>query len=221
MITLLKQCKEGTIHLVKIPSRYRTKVIKTAKRALTEAGKILMYHETAEIVIFSSDPGFVIPELGMEAHALIQGDIVVNMDFTRPDIKKVIQNELSPALYHELSHVVRASIQKTPYGTLGESLVTEGIASYIEKKVFLKRVPYIKPIKNEKSYLTRMQEDLNKKDYNHSEWFYGAGKLPRWIGYRFGYLMVDFFMKHQKEITLAQLVRINSRTILQQAASTF
>ena len=213
MTEKLKQCKGGTLHLIGIPKKYRVQVAKTVEKALTEASEFFVYHKPVETVIFSSISEFVVPEVGIGAHAIIQGDIVININFSRRDIKKVIEKELPATLYHEFSHVVRASIYKNLYATLAESLITEGIASYIEKKVFQKKVPYIEPIKNEKKYWLLAQKNLHKKFYDHREWFYGTKKLPRWIGYRLGYLIVDSFMKCQKNLTLAQLVRIKSHRV--------
>lgn len=201
--------------MIKIPKKYRVQVAKTAERALAGAGELFAYRKPVETVIFSSIPEFVIPEVGIGANATIQGDIIVNINFSRRDIKRVIQKELPSALYHEFSHVVRANIYKNLYATLDESLLTEGIASYIEKKVFRKKVLYVEPIKNEKKYWLRAQKNMCKKTYDHSEWFFGTKKLPRWIGYRLGYLIVNCFMKQNKKISFDQLVRIRSGEVLQ------
>ena len=132
MASVSKQCKRGTLHLIKIPAQYKKEIGKTAEQVLARASEFFAYRKPVETVIFSSISWFVIPEVGIGAHAITQGDIVVNIDFSRRDIKRVIQKELSPTLYHEFSHVVRASIHKNLYATLGESIVTEGLASYIE-----------------------------------------------------------------------------------------
>lgn len=201
--------------MVKIPGKYRVQVAKIAERVLIEASKLFAYRKPVETVIFSSTPYFVTPEVGIGAHATIQGDIVVNIDFSRRDIKRVIQKELSSAIYHEFSHMVRASVHKKLYATLSESLITEGIASYIEKKVFRKKVLWIESIKNEREYWLQARKSMYKKDYDHNEWFFGTKKLPRWIGYRLGYLLVSSFMKRQKNLSLSQLVRVRSSEILQ------
>ena len=220
MLRTYKQCKGCTFHLVKIPPKYKKEVGKTTEKALLGAPKLFAYHKSVEIVIFSSIPEFVISEVGIGANATLQGDVVVNLDFSRRDIKKVIQKELSPVLYHEFSHVVRASIYKNLYTTLDESLVTEGIASYIEKKLFRKKVPYIKPIKNERKYWLQAKKNMRKKDYDHSEWFFGRGKLPRWIGYRLGYLIVSSFMKKNPKVSFAELTRIKSKDIFKDSSLT-
>jgi len=214
---LRNTCRGGTLHLIKIPPTYQKVVEKNAKHALANASELLLYHKPVETVIFSSTRAFIIPEGGIGAHAIIQGDIVVNIDFSRRDIKKVLEKELPPALYHEFSHIVRKASRPNLYETLIESLITEGIASYIEKKVFRKRVLYVEPIKSEQKYWSKVKKNMRKKRYSHAEWFFGNGELPRWIGYRLGYLLVDSFMKHHRNLSLAQLVRIKPSEIIQRS----
>jgi len=216
MVGISKQCKGGTLHLIKIPKKYKVQVSKCAEKALAGASELFVYQKPVETVIFSSIPGYVIPEVGAGACAIMQGDIVVNIDFSRRDITKVIQKELPSMLYHEFSHVVRASVHKNLYTTLIESLITEGIASYIEKKVFRKKVPYIEPIKNERKYWLQVQKNMYRNTYDHGEWFYGTKKFPRWIGYRFGYLIVNSFMEQQKNLSFAQLVKTKSFEVLRE-----
>ena len=210
-------CKGGTLHLIKIPERYTRSVEKSARLALKEASELFEYRKPVEVVIFSSMPEIVIPELGIGGHSLSQGDIVVDIDFIRKDIKKIIQKELPSTILHEVSHVVRGSIIKDPYATLLDSFVTEGIASYIEKHSYMNQVPYIKSIKNEEVLLKKAKKVFNKKNYtwkDHSEWFFGEGKLPRWIGYRLGYLIVSSYMGNNKDISVADLTRMKAIEIL-------
>jgi len=216
MVGISKQCKGGTLHLIKIPEKYKAQVAKRAEKALAGASELFVYRKAVETVIFSSTPEYVIPEVGVGAYATMQGVIIVNIDFSRRDIIKVIQKEFPSMLYHEFSHVVRASVYKNLYATLIESLITEGIASYVEKKLFRKKVPYIEPIRNERKYWSQVQEGMNRNTYDYSEWFYGTKKLPRWIGYRLGYLIVNSFMEQQKNLSLAQLVRTKSFEILRE-----
>lgn len=216
MVDAFKQCRGGTLHLVKIPGKYKVMVAKIAGKALAGISELLAHRKPVETVIFSSIPEFVVPEVGIGAHATMQGDIVVNINFSRRDIKKVIQKELPSTIYHEFSHVVRASVHESLYATLGKSLVTEGIASYIEKGLFQKKVPYVEPIKNERKYWLQAQKIMRKSAYDHGEWFYGTKKLPRWIGYRLGYLIVKSFVERQKNVSFARLVRINSSDVLKE-----
>lgn len=220
MSSISKQCKGGTLHLVKIPKRYQIQVAKTAERTLTEAGKLFEYQKSVEIAIFSSHPEVVIPELGIGGNSIYQGDIVINIDFSRKDIAYIIKKELPSALYHELSHIVREAT--VGYGeTLLEALASEGIGSYVENRIFHRTMPYTKQILHELKYWQKAKRLLKKKPYNHFEWFFGTKKLPRWIGYRLGYLLVDSFMKRQKNLSLSQLVRTKSHEILRGAGDIY
>ena len=211
------KCKRGNFHLIKIPGRYIRSIEKSALSALREARVLFQYEKPIEVVVFSSISAIVIPELGIGAHALSQGDIVVNIDFARKDIVKIIQRELPSTLFHEFSHVVRGSVIKDPYAILLDALITEGIASYIEKHIYKYAVPYIRHIKNEDQLWKKAQRILRKKNYtwnDHAEWFLGGGKLPRWIGYRLGYLMVLSYMKHYRNTSMADLTRMKASKIL-------
>lgn len=211
-----KRCKDGTLHLVKIPRRSTASVEKSALLALKEASELFGYKKPVEVAIFSSHPETVIPELGIVGRAIFEGDIVVDIDFTRKDIARIIKRELPSTLYHELSHVVRNATAR--YGeTLLDALVSEGIGAYTENKIFRRTTPYTEPIRHEKKYLQNARRMFNKRQYNHPEWFWGQGKLPRWIGYRLGYLLVDSFMKQHKNLSFAQLVRIESRKVAQES----
>ena len=213
----VKRCKGGLLHLVKIPKQKAFSVEKQVIKVLEKGKGILNYKKSIEIVIFSSLKEFVIPEIGIVGHALSQGDIVINIDFSRKDIKNIIDKWLPSAIYHELSHVVRENTAGGCYDTLLDALITEGIACYAEKEICGMNLPYIKPIKREKEFWKKAKTKLCRKKYNYNEWFFGSKKLPRWIGYRLGYLIVSSFMQENRNISLAKLVRTKSKIILKRS----
>lgn len=201
------------LHLIKILKRHKVQVAQTAENALARASELFAYRKPVEVAVFSSHPDVVIPELGIGGRSIYRGDIVIDIDFSRKDIFHIINKELSSTIYHEFSHIVRDAT--VGYGkTLSEVLVSEGIGSYVENKLYHTTMPYTKPIRHERKYWQRAKRLLGKKTYDHLEWFFGRGKLPRWIGYRLGYLIVDSFMKQQKNLPLSQLVRTKSHEIL-------
>lgn len=211
----IKKCKGGTLHLVKIPRQYKTLVEKSSVHALEKAHELFGYRGPVEVAVFSAHQETVIPELGIVGRAIFEGDIIIDIDFTRKDIKRVIEKELPSALYHEFSHVVRETT--IGYGeTLLETLISEGIGAYVENKILHRTMPYTKSIRQESEYWRKAKRQL-KKRVNHEEWFFGRGKLPRWIGYRLGYLLVDSFMKQHKNLSLAQLVRVESGEVVRKS----
>ena len=214
------KCKGGNLHLIKIPKRYIRSVERSALGAFKEVRVLFKYEKPVEIVVFSSIPGMVIPELGIIGHALGQGDIVIDIDFQRKDVAKIIQKELPNSLFHEFSHIVRGTITKIPGTTLLEDFIIEGIGSYIEKHICKNVPPYIKPIKNEELLFKKAKRAFQKKSYtwrDHVVWFYGQGTLPRWIGYRLGYLIVSGYMKNNKNTSMADLTRMKASEIFKKS----
>ena len=154
----------------------------------------------------------MIPQLGITGSAIGKSCIEIKIDFSRKDLDKIIEIEIPATIYHELSHLVREN--KLGYGnTLLDSMVSEGVTCYIEKSVIPREIPYIQPIKDEESFWLKAKESFHDPKYNHSVWFFGAGELPNWIGYRLGYLLVEKYMqKYDKE--LSELSLIPSKEIL-------
>ena len=58
------------------------------------------------------------------------------------------------------------------------------------------------------------QRDLSATDYDHGAWFYGAGTLPRWIGYTLGYAIVGDWLKTVPEADGAALVEVPTADVL-------
>ena len=159
------------------------------------------------------DLDFVIPKLGIGGSAIGKSCIEIKIDFSRKDLRKIIEVELPSTIYHELAHLVRED--SVGYGkTLLDSFVSEGISCFVEKSILPNRkIPYIQKIKNEQKLWDKAKKLLEKTKYNYSEWFFGSSKLPNWTGYRLGYLIVEGFTK-SKNISLAELSRLKSKDIL-------
>lgn len=206
-------CKNGNIHLIGVPDRHVEAVSRIAKETLDAAKGLLQYSNQVEVVIIEAQDFFVIPQLGITGSAIGKSCIEIKIDFCRKDLDNIINIEIPATVYHELSHLVREN--KLGYGnTLLDSMVSEGVACYIEKSVIPREIPYIQPIKDEDSFWTKAKESFDDSKYNHSAWFFGAGELPNWIGYRLGYLLVQkYLQKNTKE--LSELSVIPSKEILQ------
>jgi uncharacterized protein YjaZ len=151
------------------------------------------------------------------AHARIN-HIEAKICFYREDVDvdKVISVDLPLTIQHEFSHVVRANTVGYPE-TLLDSFVDEGIACFVEQSAMSERViPYIQEIPGETVLLEDarklFEQRLTSKLY--SDWFYGTGDLPRWIGYRLGFLMIQNYMT-KNPISLDALVRLDSKTIFE------
>ena len=211
----IQRCENGILHFIKIPSKWKPIVVQEVIAAYKRSSEVFAYDKEIEVVVFSSSKLHIsiLPELGIGAMYAIQGDIVIDIDFSRKNISDIVHKHLPSMVYHEFSHVVRR-VFKDGYPTLLEGLVTEGIGGYVETKMSDCEIPYTQPIEDEEKFWQQAKAILDKKDYNHFDWFFGAGKMPRWIGYRLGFLIVDSFMRNKK-LSLDKLVRADRKTILE------
>ena len=209
-----KICKKGNIHLIGIPSKERGAILECSIKALNKARDLLKYKKRIDIVIIEAQEFFVISNLGISGSAIGKSCIEVKINFSRRDLRKTIDIELPATIYHELAHLVRED--SVGYGnTLLDSFISEGMSCFVEKSILpSKKISYIQKIKNEPKLWNKAEKLLGKTKYDYSEWFFGSGKLPNWTGYRLGYLIVEKFTK-KNDATLAELVRLNSKDILE------
>jgi uncharacterized protein YjaZ len=123
--------------------------------------------------------------------------------------------ELSHTLAHELHHTMRW--RTVGYGeTLGEALVTEGLAQVFEREVF-GEVPY--PWTN--ALTAEQSKELLQKaranfwqPYDHDAWFFGSAEIPHWAGYGLGYQLVKTYCE-QHNLTASKLYDVEAKTILE------
>jgi hypothetical protein len=206
-------CKNGNIHLIGVPDENVEAVSRVVIKSFDEAMSSLKYFNKVDVVVIEAQDFFVISQLGIGGSAIGKSCIEIRIDFSRKDLDNIIKVEIPATIYHELSHIIRENNLKHG-GTLLDSMVSEGIACYIEQLAVPREIPYIKPIEYENNFWNKAKESFNDSNYDHSVWFFGAGELPNWIGYRLGYLLVkEYMQKNNKE--LSELSLIPSKEILQ------
>lgn len=210
-------CKKGNIHLIGVPKKYQAIISTSVLNGLDNAEGILNYKKNVGVAIFDAEYWDIHPKLNLSAHARIYY-IDIKICFYRKDknINDIINVDLPLAIHHEFSHVVRANT--VGYGeTLLDSFIDEGIACFVEQSIMPKRkIPYIQKIDNEQALWLEAKKHLSQKISSklHSDWFFGTGALPNWIGYRLGYLIVRQFM-NKNNISFDKLVRMSSKKILE------
>lgn len=210
-------CKKGNIHLIGVPKKYQAMISARVLDGLNNAARILNYKKNVGVVIFDAEYWDIHPKLNLSAYARIYY-IDIKICFYRKDknINDIINVDLPLTIYHELSHVVRANI--VGYSeTLLDSFIDEGIACFVEQSIIPKqKILYIQKIDNEQALWLEAKKHLSQKISSklHSDWFFGTGTLPNWIGYRLGYLIVRQFM-NKNNIGLDKLVRMSSKKILE------
>ena len=136
--------------------------------------------------------------------------------------EKATENLISEMVAHELCHAARWGKNDEWISTLFDSMISEGIATYLEaefvkdreeKTVFSKTILERTDDENKKIFEElRDQLDSNYYDYN-TIFFNGNDRLPRWSGYSLGYYLVKKYLEktNKKSKMLSQINMQNSR----------
>ncbi|SLN11399.1 hypothetical protein ROJ8625_00258 [Roseivivax jejudonensis] len=190
-----------TIHIANASGRLDGLVsaIRSAiARAQTQAEAVT---EPVDIdLVVQAWPGRVIEHLGHAGYAPTDDMIQLTLDPTNANCAENLGEPLERTIVHELHHVLRW--RGPGYGrTLGEALVTEGLAGHFAQQLY--GGP---PEKWESSLdaegLAEAARDAeaawDDDAYDHAAWFFGND--PAWRGYALGYALVGrFLLSHPKE----------------------
>ncbi|MDO9711672.1 DUF2268 domain-containing putative Zn-dependent protease [Paracraurococcus lichenis] len=145
-------------------------------------------------LVIQAVPGGGIPGLGIGSHAFRRGRIDLTFDPGSADLPRSLAGDLLRRMVaHEAHHCLRHA--GPGYGrTLGEALVSEGLADHFAGELFgPPPLPWNAPFTEAErgEVLARAEPLLRAPRYDHAAWFYADGRsLPRWAGYRLGYLLV-------------------------------
>lgn len=148
-------------------------------------------------VCFYSYPRGCIPEMGICGFATNSGLIHIVSDPGSPHLRGPdLARNLIGVLAHELHHAARN--QGPGYGsTLGEALISEGLAQAFEADV-AEYVPFYAASLDAVTLdclATLALPDLDREDYDHNSWFFGDGKgFPRHGGYGLAYALVTAYI---------------------------
>ena len=190
----------------------RRLVIASADKALA-----LLPHRGRIQITVRVNPDVTIPEIGIGGYTNPRGNVSLGIDPTHANLRHVLKTWIPSTVSHELHHSSR--IRSGPgYGvTLGQAMVSEGLADRFSYEVF----PHLPP-KPWDHALTKAQEHaswlqarplLNDHDYSHSEWFYGGGATPRWVGFTLGYDIVGRYLTDHHQ-SPSDAVTIPAATVL-------
>lgn len=170
------------------------------------------------ITVYSNE-NFVIPETGEGGYAA-SGDwfqIYIDPTKSEDELEKIIKVDIPLTVYHELNHVARWN--STGYGvTLPEVIVTEGLASVFATENWKKsNSPWTKYSSEEINELIKIYKCRDKNsdsNYSHSEWFYGTGVLPKWIGYKLGFHIVKLVRENNLQVGWDKLINMSAEEII-------
>ena len=153
-------------------------------------------------------PGRVIEQMGFTGYAPTGTMMQLTFDPENKNLKPNLGEPVERLVAHELHHVLRW--RRPGYGrTLGEALVSEGLAGHFCRELYNSE-PELWEVAVSSQQLNNYIEMVDTKwsatDYNHFEWFLGWGNLPRWLGYSMGYALVGAALKSFAGETASSLV---------------
>jgi len=159
-------------------------------------------------VVFVNAPMNVIPEIGIGGYSPGPYNIYVSLD---PNFKTFSVEDMVLTILHETHHCMRW--RKHGYGqTLGEAMISEGLATLFEEEHSGTPPIYAQvPIKQDE--IDKARNSLLDKNYNHSEWFFGAKNIQRWFAYTYGYQLSKAYSQKTNK-SAAELVNTPAELFL-------
>ena len=123
---------------------------------------------------------------------------------------------LERTIVHELHHLLRG--RGPGYGTtLGEALVSEGLAGHFVREVYASEPEPWECAVSGEAMLAEREDALSEWDnagYDHRSWFFGPSR-PKWLGYSMGYALVGAYLKAHPLETAAGLVNASAERFRQ------
>ncbi|WP_241521476.1 DUF2268 domain-containing putative Zn-dependent protease [Chimaeribacter arupi] len=138
---------------------------------------------------------YVIPEKGHMGYCPEPGVVYITVDPENPAFSHNEEDALERMFAHELHHAARWA--GPGYGrTLGEALVSEGLAGHFALELFAGEPEPWERLSSDilQPYIPHLSEYWHRTDYDHNAWFYGTGSLPRWLGYSAGFHLVSRYL---------------------------
>ena len=144
--------------------------------------------------------------------------IFIYIDLVNSELDSILSHQLKTVLAHEYHHACRW--KSVGYGsTLGEVLISEGLADIFSMEVFNGDTPrWCKALNVDEidTWLRKASEQFNDRNYNHQGWFFGnSAGIPKWTGYSLGYFLVNQYLAKNPHFTASQIVNTPANTILE------
>ena len=177
-----------------------------------EKAKRLMLIPSLDVVVKAGK--FVIPEKGHAGFCPEAAVIYLTVDPENPAFCKNDAHSIERMFAHELHHAARWA--GPGYGsTLGEALVSEGLAGHFSLELFEGEPEPWESLKFDiiQSHIPQLQDSWYRTDYDHNAWFYGTGDLPRWLGYTAGFNLISRYLAASPHLKASMLATINAEEL--------
>jgi uncharacterized protein YjaZ len=171
-------------------------------------------------VVIYNDAEYVVPELGMSGFCTSARRMYLPMDVENPDLANTFETVFQAFFAHELHHCARRPVPGYA-DTLGQALVTEGLACCFESELPGGSVPmYATRVLGQALHAVRARAnaDLNAPFSSWAEWFFGEREpdIPIHAGYSLGYVLVsNWLMLHGR--TAAESYAVPASLVLAEA----
>ena len=189
-------------YIANASNEFGPEILKKIEQGFSEGLKIIRKKLNADKIdiVFVNAPMNVIPEIGIGGYSPGPYNIYINLDpkFTTFAVEAIVSTIL-----HETHHCMRW--RNPGYGlSLGEAMISEGIATLFEEE-YIGKTPIYAQVKIKQEEIDKANKNLNNRDYNHSDWFFGGKDTQRWFAYTYGYKMSKAYSKKVNK-TAAELV---------------
>lgn len=154
---------------------------------------------------------FVIPEKGHLGYCPEAGVVYLTVDPENPLFSKNDAQSFERMFAHELHHAARWA--GPGYGlTLGEAMVSEGLAGHFALELLGGESEPWESLTSDvvQHYGSLIHENWHNADYDHNAWFFGAGILPKWLGYSAGFSLVSRYLATSPHLKASKLANINA-----------
>lgn len=165
-------------------------------------------------------PGAVIPETGTTGQAYRSSLFSLTLDPDNPNFERSLgDGDLRRTVAHEVHHCMRMA--GPGYGsTLGEALVSEGLAGQFVSRLFgSPPEPWERAVTDE-VLEANLPDDatLIGDGHDHRAWFFGLGeRYPRWLGYTLGYRIVGDWLEARTSIRGDAWVNVPAQEVIEAA----
>lgn len=194
-----------------------TTEVELARRAI--AG--LMAVPVLDILI-EREPSAVIPETGTTGRAYRRNLFSISVDPDNPNFEQSLRDgDLRRTAAHEAHHCMRMA--GPGYGwTLGEALVSEGLAGRFVSQLFGSPPEPWECAVTDDVLKANLPDPptLISKGHDHAVWFFGfKDQRPRWLGYTLGYRIVVDWLGERSQVDGHTWINVPAEEVLR-AAST-
>lgn len=188
-------------------------------------GRIIGIISVSDVdVIVVDDPFSVIPEDGVGGHTSTPNLVKISIDAKKdPNLNKAFHLEFVNMMAHEFSHVARWQSIGSPYDTLLDALVTEGLGDLFAIEITKREKLHPKDMSLTKEQssdlLNKAAKEFNSEEFSYtrySEWFFGSKekRIPRWTGYTLGYNLVAEYLKKNPDKRPSQLHGLKAKEFI-------